>query len=54
MLIEKIIDKNAKTDEIHKPSANVKKKEGLLGPLLVPVRLKSNAFVKGKLPVVIA
>lgn len=54
MLIEKIIEKNNKTDEIHKPSATLKKKEGLLGPLLVPHRLKSNAFMRGKLPVVIA
>jgi hypothetical protein len=49
-----MLEKNAKSDELHTPSAVLKKKEMLLGPLLVPLRLRSNSFFKGKLPVIIA
>ena len=46
------MEKNTRTDELYAP--NSKKKESMMGPLLVPQRLRSNAFVKGRLPVVIA
>lgn len=53
-LTDRMLDKNIRSDEQHTPSVALKKKEMLLGPLLVPLRLHSGAFFKGKLPVVIA
>ena len=50
ILIERILEKN----KIAPGEENTKRKDNLQGPLLVPLVLKSNSFVKGKLPISLA